>query len=235
MRLNLLIFVNITPIIIIDQWCSPTVCTTMTLTLVTAFLWTFSRISVSVSEFHTVEVQPGEEVTLTCSNFTSFPSHIHWFKLGSGSNTSRISSMFSSDSQALPCDGFPNGKFNMESNNTTLFLKIKPANLSDSGLYFCGFYVGGNPIIASATYLKVQGFSDLLSVILGGLTTILIIIIISLLVKIQKLHTAYEGRHNPQNENPDSDALHYAAVSFHPKANSSRRPASERELESHVV
>ena len=113
--------------------------------------------SVSVAEFHTVEVQPGEEVTLLCSNFSSFPSHIFWFKLDDRPNISCISSMFSSDDNASFCDGFQHGKFNMMSNTTTLFLKIQQVDLSDSGLYFCGFNSDGKPVIVSATYLNVQG------------------------------------------------------------------------------
>ena len=114
-------------------------------------------IAASLSEFYTVEVQPGEDVTLLCSNFSSVPIHIHWFRLANRSNTSCISSMVSPDSNVSFCDGFQNCKFNMTSNTTALFLKIKQVDLSDSGLYFCGFKTDGNPIIVSATYLKVQG------------------------------------------------------------------------------
>uniref|UniRef100_A0A7N8XC96 Ig-like domain-containing protein n=1 Tax=Mastacembelus armatus TaxID=205130 RepID=A0A7N8XC96_9TELE len=132
----------------------------MNFTLAAALLCALSVISVSVSEFHTVEVQPGEEVTLLCTNFTRFPSHITWFRLGNGSNTSCISTMRSSETSAVPCDGPQNQKFNMTSNTTTLFLTIRPVDLSDSGLYFCGFYMavnGEHEVIVSATYLKVQG------------------------------------------------------------------------------
>uniref|UniRef100_A0A4W6CWR9 Ig-like domain-containing protein n=1 Tax=Lates calcarifer TaxID=8187 RepID=A0A4W6CWR9_LATCA len=129
----------------------------MNFTLITALLCTFSWISVSVSEFHTVEVQPGEEVTLLCTNFTSSVAHILWFRLSNEPNASQISSMFTSDGNASYSDGFQNGKFNMTSNSTTLFLNIKPVDLSDSGLYFCGLPTTGNSVISSATYLKVQG------------------------------------------------------------------------------
>lgn len=37
------------------------------------------------------------------------------------------------------------------------------------------------------------------------------------------------------SQNLGSDALNYAALSFHPKAKSSRRPASENQVESNVV
>ena len=108
-----------------------------------------------------MESQPGEEVTLFCSNFTRFPFHIYWFKLSNSSNNSCISSMMSSDGNTSFCDGFQNGKFNMSSNTTTLFLRIKQLELSDSGLYFCGLYSNRNSAIVSTTYLKVQGKSCL--------------------------------------------------------------------------
>lgn len=114
-------------------------------------------ISASVSEFHTVEVQPGEEVTLLCSNFSGLPLRILWFKLAKRSNISCISSMTSSTAKPSFCDGFQKGKFNMTSNSTALFLNIKQVDFSDTGLYFCGFHSARGPIISSATYLNVKG------------------------------------------------------------------------------
>ncbi|XP_044039105.1 uncharacterized protein LOC122869830 isoform X4 [Siniperca chuatsi] len=162
--------------------------------------------------------------------------------------------MSSSHANVSFCDGYQNGKFNMTSNTTTLFLKIKQVDLTDSGLYFCGFYSAGNSVIVSATYLKVQGsdephddvdskcektfdgITNLTSVILGALIIFFVIIVIGLLVKISKLHTAHKERQNPpHSENLVSDTLNYAALSFHPKAKSSRRPASEKQLEPNVV
>ncbi|XP_051285148.1 uncharacterized protein LOC127379515 isoform X8 [Dicentrarchus labrax] len=209
----------------------------MNLTLITAlFCW----FSVSVSEFHTVEVQPGEEVTLLCSNFSSLPVHMSWFKLANRANASRISSMFNPDTNATFFDGFQNGKFNMTSNTTTLFLNIKPVDLSDSGLYFCGFQSDGNSVIFSATSLKVQDLFDgtisLMSVILGALIVVLIVVVIGLVVKIKKLQSAHKEEPNPQHsENLGSDHLNYAALSFHQKARRSRSSPSENQLESHVV
>ncbi|XP_045921615.1 uncharacterized protein LOC123981047 [Micropterus dolomieu] len=212
----------------------------MNFTLVTALLCSFSWISVSVSEFHTVEVQPGEEVTLMCSNFTSTPSHINWFRLNNRSNASCISAMISSVVNATFCDGFKNSKFNMMSNITTLFLKIKQVDLSDSGLYFCGFISNSNSAIDSATYLKVQeafdGLTKITIVILDALIIILVMVVIALVVKIRKLNAAHKEEQNLQHsENLGSDALNYAALSFRPKAKSSRRLESENQLESNVV
>ncbi|KAM7366046.1 hypothetical protein PAMP_015515 [Pampus punctatissimus] len=150
-------------------------------------------ISVSASEFYTVDIQPGDEVTMLCSNFSSFISHMFWFKLTNSSNTTCISSMTTSDSNVSFCHGFQNGKFEMRSNISTLFLKIKRVDLFDSGLYFCGFRTDRYPVIVSATYLKVEEVFDgrmkLMTVILVSLTVFLIVVIIGLVVKIRKPHT----------------------------------------------
>lgn len=113
-------------------------------------------ISTSNCDFHTMTVQPGQDATLMCSNFTSRPAHIRWFKLTS-LNSSQISSMKSPDGNVSLFDGFQNGRFNMSSNTSTVFLKINQVNSSDSGLYFCGFNCETNAVIVSATHLMVQG------------------------------------------------------------------------------
>ncbi|KAM4536793.1 uncharacterized protein PAE49_021249 [Odontesthes bonariensis] len=208
----------------------------MSFTLMLALLCTFSWISASVSEFHTVEVQPGEEVTLLCSNFSSLPAHIIWFKLANGPNASRISYMLTSDSNASLCDGFPKSKFKMTSNTTNLFMNIKQVDFSDSGLYFCGCYKDGFSVIFSATYLQVEAVSTKqLIIILGGGTIFLVILIICLVVRIRTFHTTQSDKQNPQHSEMPSEALNYAAVGFRPKAERSRRPVQDRELEPHVV
>ncbi|XP_071394037.1 uncharacterized protein [Centroberyx affinis] len=229
----------------------------MSYTLITAlFLCNLSWIPVSVSESQTVEVQPGENVTLMCANISSYSTHSVWFRLVNRSKPCCISSMYGSN-DASYCDGFQNGKFEMRSSVSTLFLKIKQVDLSDSGLYFCGFYINGHTVIVNATYLKVQGNGDfddevddkckilvekpdgitsLASVILGGVTVFLVMVIVGLVLKISQLQTAAKEELQPQrSENLDSDELKYAALSFHPKPKRSRRPASEKEVETNVV
>ncbi|XP_071755219.2 uncharacterized protein LOC139911579 [Centroberyx gerrardi] len=213
----------------------------MSYTLVTALLLcNLSWIPVSVSESQTVEVQPGEEVTLMCTNISSYSIYSVWYRLVNRSKPCCISSMYDSDETASYCDGFQNGKFEMRSNVSTLFLKIKQVDLSDSGLYFCGFYIEGDTVIVNATHLKIQEESDgitcLASVILGGVTVFLVMVIVGLVLKIRQLQTAAKEEMQPQrSENLDSDELKYAALSFHPKQKRSRRPASEKEVEPNVV
>ncbi|XP_034712769.1 uncharacterized protein LOC117934845 isoform X2 [Etheostoma cragini] len=223
-------------------------------TLISALLLcSLSWISVSASESHTVDVQSGGDVTLMCSNISKTPTQTEWFRLINRNKPSCVSSMYGSDSEASLCDEFQN-RFEMSSKISTVFLQIKRVDLSDSGLYFCGFYKDGHTVIANATYLKVQGNSesdfgvdskteqesdgmtDVMSVILGALTVSLTIVVIVLAVKIRKLQTAVIEEQQPErNKDLVSDELNYAALNFQAKPKRSRRPASERELEPHVV
>ncbi|CAK6973015.1 uncharacterized protein LOC128383406 [Scomber scombrus] len=127
-------------------------------TLITVlFLCSLSWVSVSVSEPQTVEVQSGKEVTLLCSNISATPTQTDWFRVVNRTKASCIASMYGSESNTSLCDGFQNTKFEMSSNISTIFLKITQVDLSDSGLYFCGFYINTHTVIADVTELHVQG------------------------------------------------------------------------------
>uniref|UniRef100_A0A3B4GRR6 CD226 antigen-like n=1 Tax=Pundamilia nyererei TaxID=303518 RepID=A0A3B4GRR6_9CICH len=190
--------------------------------------------------FHCVEVQPDEEVTLQCSNLSSYPVHIFWFRSTNRPNASRISSMVSPESNVTFYEGFQNGKFSMTSNTSVLFLEIKQVDLSDSGLYVCGLPSSENSIVYGATNLKVQeGRSQNPStMILGSLTVFLLLVIIGLVVKIRKFHTGiylFKLKLNMQRFlNVDSGAMNYAALSF-PLRAKIRRSVPQRELEPNVV
>ncbi|XP_050931575.1 uncharacterized protein LOC108881999 isoform X5 [Lates calcarifer] len=221
--------------------------------LITAlFLYSYNWISVSVSETQTVEVQLGQEVTLLCPNISKHPTQTDWFRLVNRTEVSCVSAMYKSDGEASFCDGFQN-RFEMSSNITTVFLKIKRVDFSDSGLYFCGFYINAHTVISNTVHLNVQdgdfdnevdfktektpdGITNLMTVVLGALTVFLTIVIIVLAVKIRKLQTAVnEEPQTERNKNLGSDDLNYAALSFQSKAKRKRRPPSERELETNVV
>uniref|UniRef100_A0A3B3TWZ3 Ig-like domain-containing protein n=1 Tax=Poecilia latipinna TaxID=48699 RepID=A0A3B3TWZ3_9TELE len=122
----------------------------MNFSLFGALLCMFSWSSTSVCQFHSVVVQPGGEVTLRCSNLSRVPVFLHWFKLADGPNATIIMSMSSLNKTQL-------GRFTMTSNITDLFLDIRSVVFSDTGLYFCGSRTDGNPVIFTATYLKVKG------------------------------------------------------------------------------
>uniref|UniRef100_A0A3B3WM72 Ig-like domain-containing protein n=1 Tax=Poecilia mexicana TaxID=48701 RepID=A0A3B3WM72_9TELE len=183
-------------------------------------------------QFHTVSVRPAEDVTLMCSNFSEVLSHISWFKMNSSPNVSRISSMLGAESNVSLFDGFHFSKYNMTSNITNLFLTIREVNISDSGLYFCGPYVGAAvgtavPGVFTATHLQVEGKMDVINAafIISFVLFLVEFVIVALAL--------FEQANLLQNLDPD--CLSYAALKSHPKAKNYTRLSDEKELETNVL
>ncbi|XP_039677582.1 uncharacterized protein LOC120572366 isoform X2 [Perca fluviatilis] len=242
--------------------------TTMKRSLITALiLCSISWISVSRSESHTetVEGRPGGEVTLTCSNPSIRVPPTLWLRVVNRTKASWISTMTRSTGTPLYSDVNQNGRFNMSTNISTLFLQIKQVDVSDSGLYLCGFYIEGRYDFSAIHFNvkdsddshddtnrksensdeshddddrkseKSDGTAKLMSLILGALTVLLLMVNIGLVVKNRKLQKAANEEQNPQQpENLDSD-LKDAALSLYAATIRKRRPASEREVETHAV
>ncbi|XP_040887425.1 uncharacterized protein LOC121177246 [Toxotes jaculatrix] len=228
--------------------------TMISFTLITAFiLCSLNWICVSVSETQTVEVQSGQDAKLQIPNISKKETFTFWFRLINRTRVNCISIMRNSEATTEYCDGYDNGNFEMRYAGPSVFLKIKQVDLSDSGLYFCGFKTDGCPIFRVID-LKVKGSNEshddmdrkckeecdgtakLMSVILRSLTVFPTIIIIILVVKIRKLQKALnEALQTERNKDLGSDDLNYAAQSLQVKAKRNRRPASERELEPNVV
>uniref|UniRef100_A0A3P9MFG7 Ig-like domain-containing protein n=1 Tax=Oryzias latipes TaxID=8090 RepID=A0A3P9MFG7_ORYLA len=108
------------------------------------------------------EVQHGGQASLLCSNLSTSIINISWFKMEKRANTSRssnshIASMCTADSNATVQEEFKNGRFQMSTNTTHVFLNITKVDLSDSGMYFCGFYKKKYYVIFDATLLEVKG------------------------------------------------------------------------------
>ncbi|XP_047194923.1 novel immune-type receptor 7b isoform X3 [Hippoglossus stenolepis] len=192
--------------------------TTMNFTLLSAILCILSWISVSRCEYHVVEVQTGEEVTLLCTNYTSSLSYISWFRLENGSNTSHISSMFSLDTGASYFDGIEKEKFSMTSNVSNVFLQMKQVDLLDSGLYICGFNVDRDsrnfPAVYSATYLKVKDEVDWLVVFLSATSAITTLLSVLLAFSICMMRVtdphAPSSKINAKDEQNEDDPCYIA-------------------------
>uniref|UniRef100_A0A3Q3LBM4 Uncharacterized LOC113122371 n=1 Tax=Mastacembelus armatus TaxID=205130 RepID=A0A3Q3LBM4_9TELE len=184
-------------------------------------------VSVSGSEFQTVQVQPGQEVTLLCRNISTSPTHTFWSRFTNRTRISCISSMYKSDSSPSFCHGFQNGKYEMSSNVSTVFLTIKQVDLSDSGLYLCGFYINGHTIIhvEDVTVQEPNAVTELMSAILAAAVTVTVVLIMTIIALAQ----------SDSLQNVDSDDPKDAALSFYSATIRSRRPASERQVQTCVI
>uniref|UniRef100_A0A4W6CWP6 Ig-like domain-containing protein n=1 Tax=Lates calcarifer TaxID=8187 RepID=A0A4W6CWP6_LATCA len=133
----------------------------MNFTLITALL----ICSFSKYESETMNAQPGQEVTLQCSNISKHETTTSWFRLVNRTKASCISVMIRSNGSPSYCNEIKTGKFEMSTNISTVSLKISHVDVSDSGLYFCGFRIDGH-IIYSVIQLNVgadecdPGWSD---------------------------------------------------------------------------
>uniref|UniRef100_A0A3Q3L2L0 Immunoglobulin V-set domain-containing protein n=1 Tax=Mastacembelus armatus TaxID=205130 RepID=A0A3Q3L2L0_9TELE len=182
---------------------------------VLSLLFVSGWISVSAAESQTVKVQPGEEVNLLCPNMSKYDDLTFWFRLVNGTKMGCVSVMHETTHYVSYCDGFKNRPFEMSSNISTVFLKIKQVNLSDSGLYFCGFYINGRPTFSVTQ--KSDETTKLMGVILGGVTVFLFMVIFGLVVKIWKLQKANHEENNPQRSKVIPE-LNYGTVTFGPRA-----------------
>uniref|UniRef100_A0A3Q3LCX5 Uncharacterized protein n=1 Tax=Mastacembelus armatus TaxID=205130 RepID=A0A3Q3LCX5_9TELE len=140
-----------------------------------------------------------QHFTLLCPNISTIPTQTDWFRLVNRTKSSCLQL-------------------------STVFLKIKHVDLSDSGLHQMKTECKAIISILDESDRRI----NLITVILGSLTVLLTIVIVGLAVKIRKLQT---GTRNNQG----SDDLNYATLSFQAKPKRSRRPASERQLEPNVV
>ncbi|XP_036968662.1 uncharacterized protein LOC119027504 [Acanthopagrus latus] len=216
-------------------------------TLIAALsLCSISWISASVSQYQTVEAQPGEEVTLQCNNISKCDTQTFWSRLVNRTKISCIVVIYRYGSKVKVCDGYEEGKFEMKFNISTVFLNIKKVDSSDSGLYYCGFVIDGTPILTPIHLIvngsdephddgregkrQSDGIAMLTCVILGALTVVLVLVVIGLVVIVSKLQTAVKEDQNPeQRENVGhDDDVNYAAVTIRPKA-------KRRELEPNVI
>ncbi|XP_028998943.1 uncharacterized protein LOC114851334 [Betta splendens] len=216
----------------------------------TVVICSISWISVSEAQSQTVKVQSGQSVTLRSPKLPG-DAVIIWSRLIKTTNASCICYKIELKNETQFCEGFKDGNIEMGVNATGVQLTIRKVNLSDSGIYFCEFYSGENNIY-HVIYLDVEGknmagseetqdhldtacqtqcnkTTCVMSLILGGVTVFLLLVVTGLVVSLRKLQTAEnEEQKTHQQENPASDDLNYAAVSF-------RQKERRREVEPNVV
>ncbi|XP_047448369.1 uncharacterized protein LOC125012447 [Mugil cephalus] len=217
----------------------------MNFPLITAFsLCSLCWFSVSGSEVQTMDVQLGQDVTLTCSNVNQYVTLIIWFRVVDRTSDGFICTTDPSGKIKTTSARFRNETYVTSSSNSSVFLKIKSVNSSDSGLYVCGIIRDGN-LLFSRTHLNIHGTDELdgsmdskckqsdemvklVSVALGGLTVVLVMVIIGLVVQNMKLKKDQEEQNPKQSQKRGSDDLNYAAVTF-------QKRAKRREPEPNVI
>ncbi|CAI5672365.1 unnamed protein product [Oreochromis niloticus] len=204
----------------------------------------FCWIAVSGSEFQTSEVQAGENVTLQCTKTFTYDVLTFWFRLVNGTTANSLAVKPVSTNVNYNTE-LQTGKFEMTQNTSYVFLKIKQVDVSDSGLYFCGFLSEGR-LNFSIMQLKVGSTDEpqddmdciskqahkvakLTSVTLGVLSVFLLMVITGLAVQNMKLQKANKEEQNPDHStNHGSDEVNYAAVTVRPKP-------KRREIEPNVI
>ncbi|XP_023202431.1 uncharacterized protein LOC111611048 [Xiphophorus maculatus] len=205
-----------------------------------------------ICESLTVDVHPGEDITLSCSNISPSPTQTDWFRVVHGTKPSCISSMYGAEGEPSYCDGFHREKFIMSSNKTVFFLQIKQVDLMDSGLYFCGFYVKKHTVIGRATELTIKAnrdskdegdsdntkeaeqLMDLMPGILGSLTALLFVAVVVLAVKNRRLERASRLQ-KERNETLGSSDLHSALLRFFPNTEQIMKASKHIAVETHVL
>ncbi|XP_028998074.1 uncharacterized protein LOC114850187 isoform X8 [Betta splendens] len=181
----------------------------------TVVICSISWISVSVAHSQIVNVQPGHSVTLWSPILTK-NTVTTWSRLTNKTTASCICFITSFKGNAEFCDGFSNEKFEMKDNNSGVYLTIKKVDLSDSRIYFCEFFNSGKSTYY-VTHLYVNGSEETQD----DLDT--------------KSQTSSEKQDPQLHENVDCDDLKAAALSVFSPAVRSRRPASQRQVETHVT
>ncbi|XP_047448320.1 uncharacterized protein LOC125012410 isoform X2 [Mugil cephalus] len=217
----------------------------MNFTLITAFsLCSLCWFSVSGSQFKSMKIQSGQDVTLTCSSIDNYDTLIMWFRVVDRTSFSYIYTVYPSGQVATKNDQFPYGKYDTSSSNSSVSLTIKSVDSSDSGLYVCGIIRAQN-LRLSGTHVMIDGTDEsdgnmdskhksadqpdgnmdskckqsdemvkLVSVALGGLTVVLVMVIIGLVIQNLKLKKAQEEQNPVQSQKRGPDDLNYAAVTF---------------------
>ncbi|KAK0139563.1 hypothetical protein N1851_023561 [Merluccius polli] len=166
---------------------------------------------VSLPDSQTLEVEPRDNVTLSCTNVSRSPTVALWMR---GDNTSKpimISSVFGSDRSFVRyMDGFQHGRHVLDSNLIFINLTILQVEVSDSGWYFCLFYHSTELVMVNSTILKIHGNdafheeddtnykSDekliMVGGILGAVNVFLVLVILGLILKITHKSQLQRGR-----------------------------------------
>ncbi|KAJ8246825.1 hypothetical protein GJAV_G00255800 [Gymnothorax javanicus] len=205
------------------------------------------------SNVHNLAVKRGDNVKLPCSSFPhGAGGYFFWFRHGPNDSVPLcIMSVYGQYVSSVKYhNGFTQDHIKLHATNRTC--EIINVDLSDSGLYFCGYMAEYSLKFDPATRVKVEqqegqvaptvpkegdsegnGPSTILLIlcVLGGLNAIQLIVIFVLICR--GAHTGQTSQQNSTDkQDEDPNTLNYAALSF---AQNRRSPRRREELDTHVI
>uniref|UniRef100_A0A8C1J6W1 Ig-like domain-containing protein n=1 Tax=Cyprinus carpio TaxID=7962 RepID=A0A8C1J6W1_CYPCA len=145
-----------------------------------------------------LSAQAGKNITIWCQHTSESGINIHWFK--QTNNSVPIAIVYMMISYQLKeihkhyLNGFQQDRILMSLNIKNTSLRILNVDVSDSGLYFCG-WDSWVMTFGDGTNLDIKGNLSLsMTFIFGGIIVILIIIPLTMLIiKIQNRNTQEKG------------------------------------------
>ena len=116
------------------------------------------RLLDSLSVSQTVEVEAGDTVTFSCRNVSDVPTLSTWMRAGRTSKPFVISTGYgTSPLTGRHSDGIQQSRFVAEYGASFINLAIMKVSSSDSGWYYCLFYLGMDVVVVNSTWLLVHG------------------------------------------------------------------------------
>ncbi|KAF4111478.1 uncharacterized protein LOC131544932 [Onychostoma macrolepis] len=179
-------------------------------------------LTTKASQSTNITAHPGDSVTIWCQHTTNTGNNIHWFKQTNSAVPLSIVYMmlpYELEVKATYLNGFQPDRLVMSLNSKSTSLKILNVDISDSGLYFCGwqnwvmaFGDGTHLDIKERSVTPLQNETEItnkdlkkspisardcsenifykLTIIFGGFIVMLIIILLTMLIiKIQNRYT----------------------------------------------
>ncbi|CAL8376616.1 unnamed protein product [Boreogadus saida] len=122
--------------------------------LLSTFVWLLASPSVSQT---VVEVEAGDTVTFSCRNVSDVPTLSTWMRAGRTSKPFVISSGYgTSPLTGRHSDGIQQSRFVTEYGTSFINLTMMKVSSSDSGWYYCLFYLGRDVVVVNSTWLLVH-------------------------------------------------------------------------------
>ncbi|XP_059932547.1 uncharacterized protein LOC132475427 [Gadus macrocephalus] len=209
--------------------------------LLSTFVWLLNSLSVS----QTVEVEAGDTVTFSCRNVSDIPTLSTWMRAGRTSKPFVISTGYgTSPSTGRHSDGIQQSRFVAEYGASFINLTIMKVNSSDSGWYYCIFYIRGDLVVNSTWLLvhengtfhaeedpnsekprpvKCEGNWIMVGGLFGSAVIILVLVIVGLVFriahqrKLQKDTTNQPQLQESQVQKPELAEVCYSMLSFRQK------------------